>query len=619
MFMPRFLLVLAGTCLASLDSADIHVRPGSGGGDGSLTRPFATIGEGRDALRRLLAHAGGAGGPVQLILHQGTHVLGSTLELGAADSGRPRAPVVWRAAEGARPVISGGHRVGGWTLTDPAKRIWSATVPQSAVRQLWIDGVRAQRARTYDLLNWTKKPTGWGGTPLATWSRPTAVELVIRIEWKEMRAIVAGMDGTTAVMPPAFWANIERHKGYEPRQVAWMENAPELLGPVHSWCFDPFERRLRLVAAADEDPNTREIIVPALGRLVQASGVRHLEMRGLTFSHSTCPLPDAGVAFCEVQAGTCLSGELGTKDFGQARPDWGILDSSLRFTHCEHVLLEGNTFRALGAGGVELGIGCKQVAVVGNRFEDISASGMVVGNLHSHHPTDADRVVAIDINNNLFSDIATEYHGSVAILGFYVDGGRVRHNHIRPTPYSGISWGWGWGGDDKPPSSCRNTLIEANRIEAACAVTTPCVSLRLTQWAPGSHQHLIDGGTIYTLGAQPGSAIRRNYGITSGWNQVYLDAASEGIIVEENVLLDAINSIAINTEGVNILRRNWHRRPLALGSGKSRLEDNISVPPGTPLPAAAQAVVDAAGLEPAWRLRLLGPQGSATAAASATR
>ncbi|GDY13536.1 hypothetical protein LBMAG53_24140 [Planctomycetota bacterium] len=594
-------LLLAATCLASLVCADIHIRPGSLGGDGSQARPYATLGEGRDAARSILPETTGQ---VQLILHAGTHILSSTLELGPADSGRPGSPVVWRAAEGARPVISGGRPVGGWILSDPAKRIWTATVPQADVRQMWIDGVRVQRGRTYTALNWTKGPTGWSGTPLATWSRPTAVELVIRIEWKEMRAIVAGMDGTTALMPRNFWANIERHIGYEPRQVAWMENAPELLGPVHSWCFDPVDRRLSLVAAAGEDPNDREIIIPVLGRLLLASGVRHLELRDLTFSHSTSPLPDAGVAFCEVQAGTCLSGDLGNKDFGQTVPDWKLLESAIKFTQCEDLRLEGNTIRALGAGGLELGIGCKQVDVVGNRFEDISASGVVVGNQHSHHPTDADRVVDIDLSNNLFSNIANEYHGSVAILGFYVDGGRIRHNHIRATSYTGISWGWGWGGQDVPPSSCQNTLVEANLIEAACAVTTPCPPLRLSQWNAASFEHLIDGGAIYTLGAQPGSTIRRNYGVRSGWNQIYLDAGSNGFFVEENVLLDAWYSIAINTEAVNTLRRNWYRNPMS--SGRSILDGNIQVPTGTPLPAAAQAVIDQAGLETIWRPRLLG-------------
>ena len=112
-------LLLAATCLASLVCADIHIRPGSLGGDGSQARPYATLGEGRDAARSILPETTGQ---VQLILHAGTHILSSTLELGPADSGRPGSPVVWRAAEGARPVISGGRPVGGWILSDPAKR-----------------------------------------------------------------------------------------------------------------------------------------------------------------------------------------------------------------------------------------------------------------------------------------------------------------------------------------------------------------------------------------------------------------------------------------------------------------------------------------------------------------
>jgi hypothetical protein len=81
-----------------------------------------------------------SGARVELL--DGTYRLGSTWTFGAQDSGTPGHPVVWEAAPGAHPVISGATRVSGWQEVGHSG-VWSAHVPHlSATRQLYVDGNR---------------------------------------------------------------------------------------------------------------------------------------------------------------------------------------------------------------------------------------------------------------------------------------------------------------------------------------------------------------------------------------------------------------------------------------------------------------------------------------------
>ena len=83
---------------------------------------------------------------------------------------------------------------------------------------------------------------------------------------------------------------------------------------------------------------------------------------------------------------------------------------------------------------------------------------------------------------------AAEFHGAVAVLVGYAAGTRIEHNEIRNLTYGAISVGWGWG----TRSYARNNRVVGNRIR----------DYKLL---------LNDGGCIYTLSAQPGTLIERNW------------------------------------------------------------------------------------------------------------
>ena len=80
-------------------------------------------------------------GDIDVDLLGGTYRLASTFQLGPQDSGENGHNVVYQAAAGQNPVISGAKQVTGWSEYDSSKGIYRASVPvgtQSS--QLFVNG-----------------------------------------------------------------------------------------------------------------------------------------------------------------------------------------------------------------------------------------------------------------------------------------------------------------------------------------------------------------------------------------------------------------------------------------------------------------------------------------------
>ena len=149
-------VVTAALLIALLSPAPartiLHVAPGgsdaASGGEGA---PFATLARARDEVRAIKQRTGLPDGGVRVIIHDGLHLLEEPLTFGPEDSGAPGAPIVYAAAEGASPIISGGRRITG--LTRQADGSFATTIPEAAdhgwvFRQLFINGRRYIPARS---------------------------------------------------------------------------------------------------------------------------------------------------------------------------------------------------------------------------------------------------------------------------------------------------------------------------------------------------------------------------------------------------------------------------------------------------------------------------------------
>jgi hypothetical protein len=108
---------------------------------------------------------------------------------------------------------------------------------------------------------------------------------------------------------------------------------------------------------------------------------------------------------------------------------------------------------------------------------------------------------------------------------------------------------------------------------------------------------LADGGGVYSLGLQPGTVLRGNhihhigrspFAGSAPNNGIFFDEGSKGFLIERNVIHDTVQAP---------IRHNRNKQE------DHTWQDNaLGVAPGDPkFPAAAKAIVAAAGLEPAFR------------------
>lgn len=121
-----FLLLPTG-CSAGVN---VYVDPaGNDAATGTAERPVASLEAARDLVRKMPRPRTG---PIIVVVRGGTYRVNHTIEFTAADSGTADAPIVYEAAEGQRPIFTGGAALTPADfkpVTDPATL---ARIPEAA-------------------------------------------------------------------------------------------------------------------------------------------------------------------------------------------------------------------------------------------------------------------------------------------------------------------------------------------------------------------------------------------------------------------------------------------------------------------------------------------------------
>jgi hypothetical protein len=118
------LIALGASAVAQGATTSFYVSPkGSDRNPGTRARPFRTLARARNAARAVPRplHA-----DIVVRFLAGTYRLKHALRLRASDSGGNGYNVIYEAAAGAHPLISGGRRITGWTLFNRARGIYRA-------------------------------------------------------------------------------------------------------------------------------------------------------------------------------------------------------------------------------------------------------------------------------------------------------------------------------------------------------------------------------------------------------------------------------------------------------------------------------------------------------------
>ena len=586
-------------------------------------------------------------GDITVHLYGGVHRFSEALLLDERDSGTNGFNVIYSAVPGEQPIISGGAQVTGWTLLDPGQNLWSAPAPPGLAnsRQLYVNGVRAQRARGRLPVSVTRTPTGYtaSSAEMASWRNQSDIEFVYTGgnslwsesavglgDWTEPRCPVSSIDDISITMAQPCWANSTQRVLLKdgsraanlvgPSSVGsrptYVENAFELLGTPGQWYFDRSGGVIYYVPRPGEDLAAADVEVPILETLISGQGTRdnhahHIVFSGLQFSYATWLQPSSVEGFPEIQAnymitgksgyatqGLCILAPQGTCPYG----DWTKTPGNVSFHNDDQIQFINDAFVHLGGAGLDLGDGSQGDLVQGCVFTDISANGLELGGVDIPIGLPSEITADNQIVDSHFYNVATEYRGGVGILVGYAQHTLIQHNQIDHLPYSAISLGWGgWPDKIRLPglaNDSQNNVIAYNLIFDHMLM-------------------LADGSGIYTQGLTgpsladgekiDGNVIRDQYGTGHG---IYTDNGSSNITITNNVMFHTNHDNWGSRHGsyydghhgevydpLDIEDNYWQQADPDSSSRDVTLMGNRLINSLDQVPAA---ILDNAGLEPAY-------------------
>jgi hypothetical protein len=516
-FLLSFALVFTGI---TSRSATLYVAPdGNDAWTGRFEKrtgndgPFATLPAALRAARGLLPNGG-----VAIQLRGGTYALGAPVQLTPEESGRnPEQPLSIIAYPGEKPVLSGGRAITGWKKAPQKPGLWQAEIPEVKngswyFRSLFLNGERKQRARTpnqgfFRIAGGSPegKPAKFhfkAGDVKPEWASSGGLELIALLAWSNIRMEIKAVDTNSNVVT---LSTNPRPSNQESNARYYIENAPDALDAPGEWYLDRKTGVLSYLAEPNQDITKAEIIAPVLtnifilrGDPIDKNAVRHIHLRGLTFSFTDWSMPQEGYA--DTQAAVATRGDL----FAEYASD---------------LVVEDCTFTQLGNYAIELGRGCHGNRIIGNEISSMGAGGIRIGE-------PAKRQAQFDANfGNVLTDnhihhLGIIYPPAVGVLILQSGTNRVAYNHIHHLYYTAVSVGWNWGYQETP---CRENVVEFNHMHDI------------------GQNMLSDMGAVYTLGIQKGTTVRNNliHDVSSftygGWG-LYPDEGSTDILFENNIV-----------------------------------------------------------------------------------
>ncbi len=423
---------------------ELWVSPqGNDNAPGTASEPFATLERARDVIRSLPQAQ--RNGDIVVTLRGGTYRLDHTLTLDWRDSGQPGRPVVYRAAPGERPVLVGSLPVKNWTRDNALPGVYRAIVGKVSSRQLYVNGVRAVRARTIDYppsfrpafyyLNGVPQPDGIqyllpANGPPKVWQDPSQwtnipkIEAVIITQWKMMSVPLASVipyPGHTPypqflpyvpplgypplpvpektgliTIKPQPWANANLFLAsttgqpglWSFWQVTRFENAKQFLDEPGEWYLDesdPSGGMLYYMPRPGEDLATAQVELPVLDALLDARGQPAQPVTDIRFEGLTF----AYATWTDPAVNGYVSDQSGFHLVGAGYPVnvFGHVQEpvrtpgNVRFSYARNITFKEAVFMHLGGVGLDFDTGSQGNSIESCLFTDLSSAAIQLGGI----------------------------------------------------------------------------------------------------------------------------------------------------------------------------------------------------------------------------------------------
>ncbi|MBN9283918.1 MULTISPECIES: hypothetical protein [unclassified Flavobacterium] len=543
----KFILFLLFSFILSYSQVNIYVSPNGLDTNNGLSVETAVknIKKGKEIARGLIGNTAMTNDIVVNIL-PGEYVLNETLVFDSNDGGNNGYYIIYKAFDSSnKPTITGGQKITGWLLHDPLKNIWKATINSGLFsRQLYVNGVKAFRARSEDNFNLFETTNGYFSTcnDFSTWENVKDLEIVSCINWKTHRIPVESVCKNRLVINSAFWEFIHLEKPFKSAPVRWLENSYNLIDKENEWFIDKANHVVYYkpsnAITTQNAINGLNIIIPKLEKLIDCRGtneanVRNIKFIDLNFCYTTWNKPSELNTSTNTNYG--FSTNYGADDTYPVQ-----IPGAIAFIYSKNIYFIKNSISHIGSTGLSFLVGSSNNVICNNRVEDISGSGIYLGDyLNWPDPCknpdldpayyaancigvnhNSDLLENNQITNNLVSNVANEYYSCSGINVSFARQTIVNQNTVTNFPYTGISFGWG---SNRYIDHGINNKIINNKVD--------CYA-----------QFMGDGGGIYTLSNLGNSTnraeISHNYILnqTSYLGAIYLDQASSNIDIHDNVI-----------------------------------------------------------------------------------
>lgn len=460
-------------------------------------REYETIEAAVNAAKSLISES-----DVTIILDSGEYFVENTIDLGAF-TGENQLTIVSENTKNPA-IISGGKHISGFEFYENG--IYRAKVEDGAVsRQLFVDGVRATRARSEGELENCEMTTLDGkkvlvtSTDLSGITQPKVLELVFHDFCKTPRILAdeINYDETLGKWVFKFTDNSANWNAmvYNSAPVTtpkWIENSYSLLDEPGEWYLDTDADYLYYMPRPFEDMDKVSVVMPVTEKLFTAEGtadnpIKNITFKNINFSDTTWLKPSTVRAMKSAQ--NELNGDL--SDTGR------LIDGAIEFENAHNIEISECSFNHIGSIAVKMWGAVQNCKIEENEFYDISSSAIAIGevkdeasNAALRYPPDNKSIKNISVKNNYIRKYGADYHSSAAIGLSFLKDSEISHNEICDGMYSSIHCGWGWA--DEIPNITKNLKINNNYIHNVM------------------NKDLYDGGAIYLLGNTDGD-VAMNY------------------------------------------------------------------------------------------------------------